>query len=291
MYIIDAHCDSIGVAPPLVKKYNFSGKYPQLQVVALFDTTGDKTTGYIATFKECVKSENLTLVKNYDDITTAFGKGQNAVLLSIEGGTVLETKSLDKLYDDGVRIVGLAWLSNKLAKSNRLQKGELDTGVSDFGKQIIKKGNSLGVIFDVSHLSDKSFWDVASLSQKPIIATHSNFRSVCNHSRNLTDEMAKTVIKSGGVIGLNLYPDFVGKNPTADTLFEHIDHCMSLGGENSLGFGFDIDGTDGKYIFPVDEKTSIHDKVIELMLSHGYKNELVEKIAYKNFLNFLQKNI
>ncbi len=287
MYVIDAHCDSIGFAPPLVKKYNFSKKYPQLQVVALFDTDGTKTMDYIRTFKECVQTENLNFVKEYSDIKPDC----HSVMLSIEGGTILEVHSLDALYNEGVRIVGLAWYSNKLAKSNRLENGEIDTGLSNFGKEIVKQGNNLGIIFDVSHLSDKSFWDLAELSKKPIIATHSNFRTKCNHSRNLTDDMAKEIIRAGGVIGLNLYPDFVGANPSADTLFGHIDYCMTLGGEDSLGFGFDIDGTDGMYISPLNETTSLHDKLIELMLKHGYSEALVEKIAYKNFMKFLKNNI
>ena len=285
MYIIDLHCDSIGVAPPLVKNYNFSQNHPQLQVVALYDTTGENTLSYINTFKECAKNENLCIVKEYGDIKL----NRHCAILSIEGGTVLETHSLKSLYDEGVRILGLAWLSNALAKSNRLSDGEIDTGISDFGKKIINEGNDLGVIFDVSHLSDNSFWDMAELSKKPIIATHSNFRAVCPHSRNLTDDMAREIIRQGGVIGLNLYPVFVGENATADTLFEHIDHCMSLGGKDCLGFGFDIDGTDGMYISPVCEKESIHDKVIDLMLRHGYSDELVKKIACKNLLEYLKK--
>lgn len=291
MYIIDMHCDSIGAAPPLAKDYNFSKKYPQLQTVALFDTDGTKTSGFIKTFKECVRNENLCFVKDYSDIESAFKNNSHAVMLSIEGGTVLETNSIYDLYNEGVRIVGLAWYSNNLAKSNRLTVGETDTGLTDLGKKIVAEGNGLGIIFDVSHLSDKSFWDLAEISKKPIIATHSNFRALCPHSRNLTDAMAKEIIKQGGVIGLNLYPDFVGENPTADTLFCHIDHCMSLGGENSLGFGFDIDGTDGKYISPITEKESIHDKLIELMLRHNYPESLVCKISYKNILNFLRKYI
>ncbi len=287
MYIIDAHCDSIGLAPPLVKKHNFSQKYPQLQIVALFDTDGTKTDAYINTFNECVKAENLCVVKQFKDINT----DRRSVMLSVEGGTVLETKSLEELYSAGVRIVGLAWYSNALAKSNRLEKGEHDTGLTDFGKEIVKCGNDLGIIFDVSHLSDNSFWDVAQLSKKPIVATHSNFRRLCPHSRNLTDAMAKEIISQGGVIGLNLYPDFVGKSKTVDMLFEHVDHCLSLGGHNSLGFGFDIDGTDGLYISPLDEKRSIHDSVIELMLKHNYPDSLVHNIAYKNFLNFFEKYI
>lgn len=284
MYVIDAHCDSIGIAPPLVKKHNFSNKYGQLQVVALFDTDGSKTADYIKTFAECVKKEKLCFVKEYKDIK----EDCRSVMLSVEGGTVLETQRIEDMYAMGVRIVGLAWLSNALAKSNRLN-GDTDTGLSEFGKDIVTRGNDLGVIFDVSHLSDGSFWDLAKLSKKPIIATHSNFRALCPHSRNLTDAMAKEIIAQGGVIGLNLYPDFVGKNPTVDTLFEHIDHCLCLGGQNNLGFGFDIDGTDGKYAAPLNESESIHDRVIELMLRHNYPEALAQQIAYKNFLDFFKK--
>jgi membrane dipeptidase len=124
------------------------------------------------------------------------------------------------------------------------------------------------MIFDVSHLSDKAFWDVIELAKKPVIATHSNFRDLCPHSRNLTKDMAKALIDKGGVIGLNFYPKFISENPEEHTiagLFKHLDYCLEKFGDNNIAFGCDIDGVSGDYLPSLDRKRSIHDQFIEFM--------------------------
>ncbi len=310
MYIVDAHCDSIQKVDNriygIVNPYNFSSRALQLQFVALFcgypgedaEQNYRRAVRYIGHF--CISMQNeadkVVQVKNYSDIEHAFSLGKHAALLTIEGADGLkgDKKILNEFYNVGVRVMGLAWLSNDLAKSNRLENGEQDTGLTDTGREIVAEGNRLGMIFDVSHLSDKSFWDLAELSEKPIIATHSNFRSLCDHSRNLADEMTIEIIKQKGMIGLNLCPHFIHieqEKQTFDTLLSHIDHCLSLGGEDCLGFGFDIDGTSGKYPSPLDETTSIHDRVIDSMLAHNYSETLVNKIAGGNYLEYLKKNL
>lgn len=304
MYIIDSHCDSIErLAAPLVCKHNFSSNYPQLQFVAMFvchegedgDTSYKRTVRYLEHFDESIKNEHTKIQKvtDFRGILSAFECKKHAALLAVEGGQGI-AHSLDNfvmLYNRGVRVFGLAWVHSDLAKSNRLKKGEADTGLTDFGRQVVNTGNELGMIFDVSHLSDKSFWDVAAISKKPIIATHSNLRAVCPHSRNLTDDMALEIKRQGGMIGLNLYPDFIKEGgATLDDLITHVDHALSLGLENNLGFGFDIDGTDGLYPAPLDESGSIHDAVIKKLLT-VYPQAVVEKIAYKNYLEFLKKNL
>ena len=309
MYIVDSHCDSImrGAADgsALVTNYNFSQKHRHLQFCAIFsasngsdaDAAYEKAMHALEYFKSSVShsENNIIQVRTYAEIENAFKNGKNSALLTIEGGGGFIKNSIDefiKLYDEGARIFGLSWRNTPLASSAFMRDGEVDTGLTELGRKIISKGNELGMIFDVSHLSDKSFWDVAVAAEKPIVATHSNFRSLCDCTRNLTDEMAKEIIRQDGMIGLNLYPGFVNENVSKQTvscLFEHLDHCLSLGGDDHIGFGGDIDGTSGQYPSPLSEETSIHDQLIELMLKHNYSESLVNKVAGENYLRFLQK--
>ncbi len=230
----------------------------------------------------------------YNDIEAAFNEGKHAVMLTMEGGSGIngDIKNLEYFFNRGVRVFGLAWLTNELATSNRLDQFGNDTGLTPLGIEAVKECNRLGMILDVSHLSDRSFYQVLELSKKPIMATHSNFRSLCSHSRNLTDEMAKEIIKQDGMIGLNLYTEFIDDIPnmrTAENLFRHLDHCLELGGENNIGFGCDIDGCDGIYPAPLSESCSMHDCLLEIMQKRNYSSTLIKKIAGENHLNFLKK--
>ncbi len=308
MFVVDSHCDSIAYVDkgkfPLVNPHNFSTKYSQLQFVAMFciardgniDEAYKRTVRYIGQFAIALQKESdkIIHVKSYKDIETAFNNGKHAALLAIEGGSGVKASPeiLEDFYTYGVRVMGLAWLSNELAKSNRLAAGEEDTGLTQAGRDIVNKGNELGMIFDVSHLSDKSFWDLSEISKKPLIASHSNFRELCHHSRNLTDDMARFIVEHDGMIGLNMYPDFVDENEqnqTVDRYFDHLDYCIDKFGSDNIGFGGDIDGTDGMYPSPISEKTSIHDQFIEAMIKRGYSDSLIEKFVGGNYLNFLRK--
>lgn len=304
MYVIDSHCDSIERRrAQIIQNHNFSQKYPQLQFCAVFveKDKSDGTTAYKQTidfieyFEKSIKNERdkICKVTDFNGISDTFHANKHAAILTLEGGCSLsgDVTRLDEFYKLGVRFFGMSWHHTELAKSNRIQDGEADTGLSELGKAVVKRANQLGIIIDVSHLSDKSFWDVLSLSKKPIAATHSNFRSVCNNSRNLTDEMALEIKKKGGIIGLNLYPPFIKeKNAATKDIFCHIDHALSLGLEDCLGFGFDIDGTDGLYPDGINESQSIHDQIIKQLLTR-YPQAVVEKIAYKNYFKFLKDNL
>lgn len=308
MYVVDSHCDSIQQVDKcrygIVNPYNYSHRYQQLQFVALFcswpkDTPEDsyrRAMRYFGHFMMEMETEKdkVMMVKTYEDIEKAFAAGKHAALLTIEGGAGIKgsKKIFRDFYTAGVRVFGLSWLHTDLAKSNRIVEGEEDTGLTDLGREIIAEGNDLGMIFDVSHLSDKSFWDLAEIAKKPIIATHSNFRAVCGHSRNLTDDMAKEIARQDGMIGLNLCTSFVDEDSEkrdVEHYFAHLEHCLALIGEDHIGFGGDIDGVDGIYPKPLTVDDSIHDQLIEFMLRHNYSEELVAKVAGGNFLNFLKK--
>ena len=310
MFVVDGHCDSIQRVDNriyrVVNPYNYSSTYPQLQLVAMFcswpgDSADDcfrRCMRYIGNFHVdmCAEPDKVEQVFTYKDIERVLSSGKHAALLTVEGGTcVVEGLEVFRnLWAAGVRVFGLAWLTNQLAKSNRLAEGEEDTGLTAYGREIVEEGNRLGMIFDVSHLSDQSFWDLAELSKKPIVATHSNFRALCGHSRNLKDDMAQEIFRQGGMIGLNLCTEFISDEPekrTVETLFTHLDHCCEIGGENCIGFGGDVDGTSDVYPAPLTMERSIHDQLIEFMLSHNYSEKLVEKVAGGNWLNFLKKNL
>jgi membrane dipeptidase len=308
MYIVDSHCDSIQLVDkgkfPLVNPCNFSTSHKQLQFVAMFCMSRDgnleeaykRAVRYIGHFNIAMQKEadKVVQVRTYQDIERAFAENKHAALLSVEGGSGIKGSKdvLRDFYYAGVRVFGLAWLSNELAKSNRIAPGEEDTGLTDLGREIVATGNELGMIFDVSHLSDKSFWDLAEISKKPLIASHSNFRSLCPHSRNLTDDMARFIVEHDGMIGLNMYPEFIDENSnrqTVDRYFDHLDYCIDKYGADNVGFGGDVDGTSGEYPSPITEDRSIHDQFMEVMYRRGYSEEIIEKFAYKNYLKFLKK--
>ncbi len=308
MRIVDFHCDSIARVADgtygMVNPYNFSQKHPQLQFAALFtawegvspEEAYRRAVEYMGHFSAAMEKERETVswVRSYADIEKAFSEGKHAALLTLESGTALmgNPSILRDFYAAGVRVMGLTWLTNDLAKSNRLAEGEEDTGLTEVGREIVREGNRLGMIFDVSHASDRTFWDLAELSEKPIMATHSNFRRLCGNSRNLTDEMAREIIRRDGMIGLNLCRKFIHEEreeATAETLFRHFDHMLELGGENHVGFGCDIDGIGGDYPPPLTEERSIHDQLIEMLLAHGYSETLIRKLAGENALSFLRK--
>ena len=308
MYIVDSHCDTLqfitaGESDELINRYNFSEKYPQLQFVAAFcgrpkETemqSYERAVAFIKAFDEVTNTDTLARVRTYEDIENALHNGKHAALFTAEGAgkAILGNPALVReFYDAGVRVIGICWESNAFAKSNRLEEGEYDSGLSVLGRDVCREIDSLGMILDVSHLSDKSFYDTAELAKKPIIASHSNFRSVCAHSRNLTDDMARLIFERDGMIGLNFYPPFISEKSelqTVEGLLLHLEHGLSLGGEDHIGFGGDIDGTSGRYPYPLTVQSSIHDKIIEIMLRKNYSESLVRKIAGENYLNFLKK--
>ena len=202
--------------------------------------------------------------------------------LSLEGGEVIESlEDVDYLHSIGVRCVNLAWNN-----SNKICGGadDPDTDITPFGCDVVKKLNEKGILIDVSHLNDKSFYSVADITTKPLIASHSNSRAVCNHRRNLTDEMFKKICESGGCVGINLYPPFVketGKCNIDDVLI-HIEHFMNHGGENHIGIGADFDGVSDNLPEGIKGCQDLY-KVFDKMYDLGYSDDIVEKVTHRNF--------
>ncbi len=302
MYIVDMHCDSIGTVTAergLINKYNFSREYAQLQFVASFipaegqspDVRRKRLMRHLDVYIAERERLKLVPVLSCHDLNFAVELDRRASLFSLEGGGGLfaDSEELNTLYRAGLRVMGLAWDTNELAAS---AWDKNDTGLSSEGIAMVKRCSELGIILDVSHLSDKSFYDLLETTAYPVIATHSNFREVTDSPRNLTYDMAKKIAARGGVIGLNLYPGFLSDTgrASADDIIRHVDYALENLGEDVLAFGFDIDGTDGAYPEGITESESIHDRVIDLLLSR-YSESVVEKIAGKNAVEFFKCNL
>lgn len=238
-------------------------------------------------FAECAKNADLIMHCNsVDEIYSALAKRKVAGLLSIEGGEALEgnIQNLELFYKMGVRIITLCWNYR-----NEIADGVLEpdgAGLSAFGKTVVEEMNRRGLLIDVSHLSEKSFWDVMEHSKMPVAATHSNARQLRNHPRNLNDAQIKAIIEKDGCIGINIYPEFVlGKTCKICDIIHHIEYIMALGGENNIGIGSDFDGieTCPQNLNGAEDLEKLFDSLLQL----GYSDETVSKLAGGNFLRLI----
>ncbi len=232
----------------------------------------ERLNSVVANFLREAEKNKFTICKTHQDIETA--KGPYGIL-SLEGG-----EPIDKLEDiDYLKTLGILMIAPTWNYKNQLGCGVLekeDTGLTDFGRKAIKKMNNLGILIDVSHLSEKSFWDVSEISKKPICASHSNSKTIKDNPRNLTDQQFIKIRDMKGCVGINFYPPFLGDN--IDCVVDHINHFLSLGGEDNIGMGSDFDGVDSlpKGIGGCQDM----EKVIKML---PYSTIIREKIAYKNF--------
>lgn len=217
----------------------------------------------------------------------AWDAGKVAAFLSVEGAELLDC-DLDKLrqgYDLGVRAVNLTWnFPNSLSGTNLM---ETHRGLSDRGRDFVREMNKLGMLVDVSHLSDPGFWDVVRLTQAPIIASHSNSRPLHFHPRNLTDDQFTAIMELSGTVGLNMAAQFLPGDPTLDTLVRVLEHFLDLGGEDTVALGGDWDGIQ-RAPAGVADITAWAD-FYRLLEGRGYGQELLDKLFYKNLMRVVEQ--
>jgi len=252
------------------------------RVLAIIDKVYQAHEQYKAQFSVCTSTQQ---------IGQALKKGRVAAILSVEGGECLngELSVLRQLYRLGVRSMLLTWnYRNLLADGAEVLNG---AGLTAFGKEVVSEMNRLGMIIDVSHLCEASFHDVISLTTKPVIASHSNARAVCDHCRNLYDAQLLDIKANGGVVGINFYPQFLNQSGKAsiDDVVRHIEHICSLTGEDHIGIGSDYDGIEctpegleGTQCLP-----ALFDRLAQL----NYSTRLIEKIAGLNFMRVIKQII
>ncbi len=212
-------------------------------------------------------------------------KGILSGIATVEEGGVLNGRMerLEELYQWGVRLLTLTWnYENCLGYPNSRKREEMCQGLKPFGIEVVEQMNVLGMLVDVSHLSDGSFWDCMQSSSVPIVASHSNARALCDHPRNLTDEMLRALSEKGGVAGLNFYPSFLRKEAqkvTVADLARHASHMIRVAGEDVVAIGTDFDGFEPEemeqsYISHIGEI----DKVREAMKKEGITERQIDKI-------------
>lgn len=178
-----------------------------------------------------------------DDVHRNWEEGFMSAILTIEGpaGFGFDPALLDDLYSAGFRVTTLGWNEKNQLTGSHVTGG----GLTDLGKEYVKEAQRLGMIVDVSHISDEGFWNIMDITDAPVIATHSNSRSVWNVSRNITDDMFKAICSTGGTVGINQYTAFLGQDPTLDTVCEHVLHFMEMDCDcKHISLGGDLDGCD-----------------------------------------------
>ena len=271
-----------------------------------------QTMEMIRVFKEemAANADLIGQVFSFQDIEKNRKAGRmSAVLTTEEGGIIKgDLTKLDTLYDAGVRMMTVTWnYDNELGHPNRLPTGvredfrnfyrfvpESGRGLTSVGKEAVARMEELGIIPDVSHLSDDGFYDVADIVKGPFAASHSNARALCGCSRNLTDDMIRTVAEHGGVIGLNFCPSFVMEAEdesrcftSCEALAAHVRHIMNVGGREVIAFGTDFDGIPRRNL--EIQNASMMQQPADYMLGHGFTMEEVEGLYYKNVLRLYRE--
>ncbi len=266
-------------------------------------TNGEKIhdEGLLPLFKEMLNSaekeiesfdETVKIIKTKEDLKSFFVDDSVNIVKGIEGLKAIRNEEslelIDELYKLGYRVCSLAWNEeNILATGTR---GNKDRGITELGKKCIMKMENLGMVVDVSHLNEKSFWDVIEVAKKPIIASHSASSKECKHARNLTDDQIIALAKTGGVIGVNAYRNFldhIEENRTVERYVDHIEHIISVAGIDSVGIGFDF----CEYLPSNEEDLNLEglrsardsQNVVKVLRERGYSDSEIELIAYKNF--------
>ncbi len=296
MIIADTHCDTLcrivdegagfadgayNVTLNKIKKYEH-----YTQVFACFidpiykENAKERCLRLIGEFYRQAALCGMAVCRSHEDIARARKAHIPAAILSVEGGECIESlRDLENYARLGVKMAALTWNYD-----NHIAGGVFGSGgLSEFGRRVVRRMDELKMAVDVSHLNERSFWEVLETTKAPPIASHSSSYSVCAHKRNLTDEQFREIVRCGGYVGINFYPLFLNgtKKAGIDDVLHHIDRFLELGGEDTIGIGADFDGVDC-----LPERLEGSDKLaclFERMEQLGYTQKVVEKITYGNF--------
>lgn len=252
---------------------------------------------YCRTMEAC--SAFAAPARSYEEFTKNRAAGKLSAFLTVENGFLVRGKleNIKKLYDMGVRLMTLTWNdANCFGACHAEQAEEMNRGLTEFGKEGVRYMQELGMLVDVSHLSDGGFWDVAALSRragKPFVASHSDCRALAPATRNLTDAMIHALAECGGVAGLNFEPTFLNADKTdrksrVSRMCDHVMHLIDKGGIDCVGIGTDFDGIGGA--FEIADCTEMEFLFAALQL-RGLSEDAIEKIAYGNVERVLKETL
>ena len=306
-FVFDAHCDSLGFATlPPKQRCDLSqwGETPHLdlprmraggincQVFACFPgqarLKADPTSAVLERMEaysdlQARVPDQITLIQTAADLARLTPDGPIGAILGLEGSEALDGSitRLRTFHRLGLRNLGLAW-DGRNAACDGVGVGST-CGLTDFGRDLVAACNDLGIMLDVSHLNPAGVEDVLTLNKQPIIASHSNTRSLCDHRRNLSDEQIRAIADTGGVIGATFASIFITLDPseaTLDRFLDHIDHIVQVAGIDHVGIGSDFDGTD---LPPELSSADNYPRITEGLLARGHAENAVEKILGANF--------
>jgi len=220
--------------------------------------------------------------------------GKLSIYIGLENGFPLaeEVSAIGRYYQQGVRYITLCHSThNQVCDSATDPLGAVYHGLSAFGEKAVREMNRLGMIVDVSHASDETFYDVVELSSAPIIASHSCCRALCDHPRNLSDDMIRKLAEKGGVLQMCILSDYVvprstGRRASVRDVVDHIDHVVALVGEEYVGIGTDFDGGGG--VIDCNDVSELPNLTYEMM-RRGYSEQTLRKIWGENFLRVFSR--
>jgi membrane dipeptidase len=240
----------------------------------------------------------VRICRSADDIRHCIETGVLAAVLHIEGAEAIdpEFETLDVLHQAGLRSLGPVW-----SRPNAFGHGvpfrlpsspDTGPGLTDLGKDLIRACNRLNILIDLSHLNERGFWDVAELSDAPLVATHSNAHALSPHSRNLTDQQLKAIGETGGMVGVNFAVSFLrpdgrqDRDTPVELIIDHVEHMLAQVGEDGVGFGSDFDGA----MIPkrLGNAAGLQ-ALVEVMRTRGYGQPLIEKLCFRNWLRVLER--
>lgn len=309
MQIIDLHCDTI---LHLMDQPHSSLYCNDLSVDIKKLKTGNSLAQFFALYIDLAKQQNplqyclhmvdtfhremennsqhIALAQNYQEMCLNQQAGKISAFLTIEEGGALQGRleNLRNFYRLGVRLLTLTWnYPNEIGYPNCEEKYGMQ-GLTDFGKQVVAEMNHLGMIIDVSHLSDQGFYDVAALSDQPFVASHSNARTIRDHKRNLTDHMIRLLAQKGGVMGINFSGNFLAGSACSkvEDMVRHIQHIVKVGGIDVVALGTDFDGIE--YSLEIATIGEI-DKLVKALSQIGFKTSDIEKFCYKNAMRVIKE--
>lgn len=245
---------------------------------------------YRNTMEAC--SDYMAPARSYEDLLENQRAGKISAFLTIENGSVADGKleKIKEYYDMGVRLMTLTWNdANCFGWPHAANPEEMRRGLTDFGKEAVGYMNELGMLVDVSHLSDGGFYDVADVSKKPFVASHSNCRALSPSTRNLTDEMIRVLAESGGVAGINFAPHFLNADTEDEVsriarMCDHVLHLIDKGGIGCVGIGTDFDGIRGE--LEIADCTQM-ERLFAALHKRGLSEGQLEQIAQGNVMRVL----
>lgn len=243
------------------------------------------------------ENENrMAFAQSYEKMQENLQAGKMSAFLTMENAYCVNGKmeNLKKFHEMGVGLMTLTWNDANCFGQNHSEKAEfMKKGLTDFGKEAILYMNELGIIIDVSHLSDGGFYDVACISKKPFVASHSNCRELSPSTRNLTDEMIWMLAEKGGVAGINFEPTFLNRKKDdfvsrVNCMCDHIEHFIKVGGVECVGIGSDFDGIGGQ--FEIEDCTKMH-MLFDELHRRGMGDDTIEKLAFGNVTRVIKESM